>query len=222
LAKHRAEELRREAEEAESRKVEMEALVKQAMAERKRKEMEEQEAEIRKSAELEEKKRVEKEKRMEQSRRSEDRRKERSKLAEELVNKEKHARHQADEERRMRIKLARASVTGKMEGGETVAGWVTLQTNEFPIWRRRYFEFIGSTWMFYRSAQDTHTILDQVDLYNRVDSLREWFEGYEELKAIPHSFAIQFRDGQGSWSVFSDSEEEKYILLGLLLHASNL
>ena len=111
--------------------------------------MEDREEELRKSAELEEKKRAEKEKRMEQSRRSEERRKERTKLAEDLMIKEKQSRHQADEERSARIKLAKASITG----GGKVTGWVTIQTNESLTWRRRYFEFVGSTWMFYRSPQ---------------------------------------------------------------------
>jgi hypothetical protein len=52
-------------------------------------------------------------------------------------------------------------------------------------------------------------VLDSVDLRGRVKALKEWHEGYEELEAIPNSFAIEFKDGQGSWSMFSDSEEEK-------------
>ena len=225
MMKQKEESLKREEEEAEFRKAELETLVRQAMAERKKKEMDEMEAEVRKSAELEERKRAEKEKRIEQSKRSEERRKERTKLAEELMTKEQRAQRQVNEERNSRIQLAKASVISRMTGGAVLAGWVTIQTSESLVWRRRHFQFVGSTWVFYRSAlvgrhvvrgeryltfeQDTHTILDQIDLHHRVDSLREWYEGYEELKAIPNSFAIQFRDGQGPWSVFSDTEEEK-------------
>ena len=225
LMKQKEESLKREEEEAEFRKAELEELVRQAMTERKKKEIDEMEAEVRKSAELEERKRTEREKRLEQTRQSEERRKERTKLAEELMTKEQRAQRQAHEERNSRIQLAKASVISRITGGATLAGWVTIQTSESLIWRRRHFQFVGSTWMFYRSTlvgrhvfvaerylifeQDTHIILDQIDLHNRVDSLREWYEGYEELKAIPNSFAIQFRDGQGSWSVFSDTEEEK-------------
>ena len=39
--------------------------------------------------------------------------------------------------------------------------------------------------------------------------LREWNEGYEDLKAIPFSFAVEFNGEREPWSMFSDSEEEK-------------
>ena len=51
--------------------------------------------------------------------------------------------------------------------------------------------------------------LDKVELRGTIRGLREWNEGYEDLEAIPHSFAIEFKDGRGHWSMFSDSEEEK-------------
>lgn len=79
-------------------------------------------------------------------------------------------------------------------------------------------------------------MLDQVDLRKQVRGLREWNEGYEDLKAIPFSFAVEFNGTREPWSMFSDSEEEKvrafssfpvsmlifgqYKLLGLL-HAAN-
>lgn len=79
-------------------------------------------------------------------------------------------------------------------------------------------------------------MLDQVDLRGQVRGLREWNEGYEDLKAIPFSFAVEFLGDREPWSMFSDSEEEKvgvlfwgvlavlifwqYKLLGLL-HAAN-
>lgn len=57
--------------------------------------------------------------------------------------------------------------------------------------------------------QDTHQILDKVELRGKLRGLREWNEGYEDLEAIPHSFAIEFKDGRGPWSMYADSEEEK-------------
>lgn len=51
--------------------------------------------------------------------------------------------------------------------------------------------------------------LESVELRGRISGLREWHEGYEELRALPHSFALEFKDGQGPWSIFLDSEEEK-------------
>jgi hypothetical protein len=51
--------------------------------------------------------------------------------------------------------------------------------------------------------------VDNVVLRGRVSALREWHEGYEELEALEHSFALEFNDGQGPWSLFCDSEEDK-------------
>jgi MAP7 domain-containing protein 1 len=51
--------------------------------------------------------------------------------------------------------------------------------------------------------------MDKIELRGRVRGFKEWNEGYEDLESIPHSFAIEFQDGQGSWALFADSEEEK-------------
>ena len=57
-------------------------------------------------------------------------------------------------------------------------------------------------------------MLEKVDLPGIVRGLKEWSEGYEALEAIPFSFVIEFKDG-GVWSLYSDSEEEKVILIVL-------
>ena len=36
----------------------------------------------------------------------------------------------------------------------------------------------------------------------------EWSDGYEELRAIPHSFAVELKDGT-VWSMFTDTDSEK-------------
>ncbi len=46
-------------------------------------------------------------------------------------------------------------------------------------------------------------------LRSRIQALREWDEGFDELKAIPFSFAVEFNDDEGPWSMYADSEEEK-------------
>lgn len=51
--------------------------------------------------------------------------------------------------------------------------------------------------------------MDRIELRGHVRGLREWNEGYEDLEAIPHSFALEFKDGRQSWSMYADSEEEK-------------
>jgi len=99
---------------------------------------------------------------------------------------------------------------------------VTMQTNDSLMWKRRFFKFVGSQILFFKSPSDTNQVVDKLELHGRVRGFKEWNEGYEELESIPHSFAIQFRDGQGSWALFSDSEEEKDMLLGLLHQAAGL
>ena len=64
--------------------------------------------------------------------------------------------------------------------------------------------------------QDTQDYLDKVELRGKIRGLREWQEGYEELEAIPCSFAIEFKDFSndwGTWSMYTDSEEEKVHLI---------
>lgn len=43
----------------------------------------------------------------------------------------------------------------------------------------------------------------------RVSAVKEPYEGYDELESIPHSFAVEFSDEEGPWSMFSDSEDDK-------------
>ena len=51
--------------------------------------------------------------------------------------------------------------------------------------------------------------MDEIDLDGRVQAVREWHEGFEELEAIPHSFAILLSNGQGSMSMFANTDDEK-------------
>lgn len=50
---------------------------------------------------------------------------------------------------------------------------------------------------------------DETMLRGRIQALREWDEGFDELKAIPFSFAVEFSVDEGPWSMYADSEEEK-------------
>lgn len=42
----------------------------------------------------------------------------------------------------------------------------------------------------------------------RIESFNEWYEGFEELEAIPYSFAVKFVDGR-TWLMFADTEQDK-------------
>lgn len=43
----------------------------------------------------------------------------------------------------------------------------------------------------------------------RIRAIKEPDEGYDELEAIPHAFAVEFRDGEGPWSMYCDNAEDK-------------
>lgn len=43
----------------------------------------------------------------------------------------------------------------------------------------------------------------------KIKALKEWNEGYEDLEAIAFSFVVEFKDDNGCWSMYADSEEEK-------------
>ena len=256
LKKEKEDMLRQEEEEAERRRILVQEEVRQANADRLRKSKDMREAEERRWLELAEKRRIEKERRMEEAKLLEEWRKAQADMADALLKQKEHDRQRADAERRARI-ASRAALAKATPNAESCAsGWVTIQTNESLSWKRRFFKLVGTTMFLYRSSevsfiflflaalssrsQDMTVVMDSVQLRHRVAGLKEWYEGFEELEAIAHSFAIQFKDGQGTWSVFSDSEEEKVghnlrppfhtqhlhsyqeILLGILYQAAGL
>lgn len=58
-------------------------------------------------------------------------------------------------------------------------------------------------------VQDRGQALDIMEIAGgRVKAIREPSEGYDELEAIPHSFAVEFVD-DGPWSFFADSADDK-------------
>lgn len=51
--------------------------------------------------------------------------------------------------------------------------------------------------------------LDVVLLKDAKPCVKEWYEGFEELRAIPHSFALILGNGESSKMFFSDTNTEK-------------
>ncbi|KAJ7077893.1 hypothetical protein B0H15DRAFT_861330 [Mycena belliarum] len=214
--------LRQEEEEAQERRAMLEEELKRVTAQRRQREQFEREEEERKKRQLEQKKRVDRERRIEEHRRLEEWRKEQAAQAKEAARLAEQVRKQEEALRTKKIQQTSAKIKSSKADVDLVTGWVTMQTGDSLIWRRRYFQFVGSTIFFYRSLKekDTNQVLDQMDLRKKVRGLREWNEGYEDLKAIPFSFAVEFNGEREPWSMYSDSEEEKYKLLGLL-HTAN-
>jgi hypothetical protein len=150
LKREKQETLRREEEDAERRRIVLQEEVRQLTAERSKKGRDISEAEKQRSRELAEMKRIEKERRMEESKRLDMWRKEQARLADDLVKRKEHDRKRAEEERRRRIALAARNA----KANESCAtGWVTIQTNESLVWRRRFFKLVGTTIYLYRSPE---------------------------------------------------------------------
>lgn len=70
--------------------------------------------------------------------------------------------------------------------------------------------------------QDDVKPLETIQL-SRIQRIREWQDGYEELQAIPHSFALELKDLHEPWGMFTDSNEDKVRRQELLsIHSERL
>ncbi|KAK7056172.1 hypothetical protein VNI00_002724 [Paramarasmius palmivorus] len=214
--------LRQEEEEERQRRASLDEELQRARNERRLKEEREREEDKKKKQEIENRKRADRERRLEEHRRLEEWRREQAKRAMEEENKELGTKKHEEAERRAKIRKMVSEVENDVHEGQLVAGWVTLQISESLVWRRRYFKLIGNTMFFYRSINDIDQVLDELDLQDKVVAIKEWYQGFEELKAIPHSFAIEFKDGRQHWAFFTDSDPEKDKLLGILHFAAGL
>ncbi|KIY43657.1 hypothetical protein FISHEDRAFT_68065 [Fistulina hepatica ATCC 64428] len=221
LRQQREEERLRELEEAAQRRTSLEEGIRWATAERRRKEEAERAEDEMKRHELERRKRLDRLRRLEEHKRLQEWRQEQEKQAAEQRRREEESRMKQEADRKLRIKLMESKVKN-VQSEDMRTGWVTLQASDSLVWRRRYFKFIGDAVFFYRSAKDMSRAFEQIELKGKLRGLKEWNEGYEELRAIPHSFAIEFLDGREPWSLFLDTEEEKFKLLGLLHSCAGL
>ncbi|KAF8885036.1 hypothetical protein BD779DRAFT_1535139 [Infundibulicybe gibba] len=212
--------LRQEAEEEEQRRVAIEKELRMAVIMRKRKEQREMEEEESKRREIEERKQRDRERRLEETRRLAEWREEQALLARETLSRAQEAKRREDAERMQRIKTVKSKVKDT-QADTLMTGWVTMQTSDNLVWKRRFFRMDGPSVFFHRSPLDV-SMLEEVKLRGKVRGLREWNEGYDDLQSVPHSFVVEFLDGREPWSMFTDSEEEKYKLLGLFHHTAGL
>jgi len=83
------------------------------------------------------------------------------------------------------------------------------------------FDLAHSKLSLRKSQRDSTRSIDLVHLDGRITSFNEWYEGFEELEAIPHSFAVKFVDGR-TWLVYADTEQDKDKLLVLLSEAAGV
>ncbi|KAL0067138.1 hypothetical protein AAF712_005708 [Marasmius tenuissimus] len=222
IKRERDELLFQEQQEEERRRASLDEELRRARAERRLREEREKEEDRRKKEEIASRKRADRERRLEEHRKQEKWRQEQAKLTSEAEAREAEARKREEVERKRTVQHMVAQVKDEVHKGFLLDGWVTIQISESVVWRRRYFKVIGSTIFFYRNNQELNLVSDELELQGKLSGVREWSEGFEELKAIPYSFAIEFKDGREPWGLFSDSAEEKDKLLGILHYAAGL
>ena len=54
---------------------------------------------------------------------------------------------------------------------------------------------------------------DVIALKSTGPTVKEWYEGFEELRSIPYAFALDFANGEPPIMLFSDSAPEKVCVL---------
>lgn len=63
-------------------------------------------------------------------------------------------------------------------------------------------------YIYSHPPQELTRSVDLFYLDGHIQSFSEWYEGFEELEAIPHSFAVKFVDGR-TWLMYADTEQDK-------------
>jgi hypothetical protein len=58
-------------------------------------------------------------------------------------------------------------------------------------------------------SQQSNNPTEEINIRKEVQGVKEWDEGYEELKAIPNSFVVEFTERGKVWMMYADSEEDK-------------
>lgn len=154
LKYERDQELRAFQDEEERRKAILQMDLKRAAAERLMQEQAQREAEEEKQRAVEEKRRADKERRILEARKVEERLKAERRKTEEEARRMEEGRRRAQEERTMKMKDIQRQL-GKMNGSSDVilTGWISAQTNQLIVWKRRWFVFTGKSVSFYKSPQ---------------------------------------------------------------------
>ncbi|THG97374.1 hypothetical protein EW026_g4610 [Hermanssonia centrifuga] len=202
-------------EEENRRKRELEEELRYAAVLRSAKEAREKREEEERRKVLEERRKVDRERRLQQTKRLQEWRDERAKQAEDVVRRKVEMRQHIQEERRSR------PVLRNMAGGQhdCFDGWVTIQIHGSVTWRRRFCRVQGGHMRLFKDTRCTQP-LDTVPI-SSVQKVKECSDGCEELEGLPFSFALDLSDGS-SYSMFTDCEEEKELLMSLIIQIAKL
>lgn len=216
----REEEARKAAEEEEERRAQLQRDLAHSAAMRMAREEEERAEEERRERERAERRQRDAERRAEVARKLEEQRLAEVRRLEDLARAEEELKRKAMERRdAARFVGAKRRRESRLAGESLLlSGWVTVQNSGSVAWRRRYFQLTDTLIRFYTKEKDiTGAPLDVVLLKDAKPCVKEWYEGFEELRAIPHSFALILGNSESSMMFFSDTNTEKDLLSGLLM-----
>ncbi|KAH9971652.1 hypothetical protein BGW80DRAFT_1460335 [Lactifluus volemus] len=214
IKRQRDREARQAEEEERTRRAQLEQDLARKAAARLAREEEERAEEERRVREREERRRRDAEKRAEVARRMEEWRLEEERRKEELARAEGELKRRAVERREAaRVAAAKRRRDSQLPGGSVIlSGWVTVQTSGSVAWRRRYFQLTDAVLRFYNRDKASRldcTPVDVIVLKSTGPTVKEWYEGFEELRSIPHSFALVLSNGEPPIMFFSDTAPEK-------------
>jgi hypothetical protein len=240
IKREKAEILEQHEEEERTRREALEEELKRAAMVKAEKHEEERVAAELRINERELKKRMDAEKRLVESQRIEVWRKEEQRRLEDLAQQEETAMQQVELAKQMSRATALQLRAERLSGKDSILhqGWVTIQNANSLVWRRRWFHLNATSMTLYKNdkvilrsilpsqrtltcEQDLGKVLDTIVLMGCVQCVKEWNHGFEELRAIPHSFAIVFRGEQGPVSAYTDTAKEK-VWYFLMWHAHTL
>ncbi|GJE91110.1 hypothetical protein PsYK624_072590 [Phanerochaete sordida] len=188
-----------------------------AQIQRERSEREQREEEERQSL-IEERRAADKERRQRQAQSHKEYMEHAMLLAEEEKQRRLEARRHMIAERRTRpLPINRSSA---VEADVCFEGWVTVQTGVSIAWKRRYCRVSDSKILLFKDDKPQSQALWSLPI-SSVWRVRERGDGLEELECLPHSFNLSARDGS-SLSMFTDGEEQKELLVSIVIQLANL
>lgn len=128
----------------------------------------------------------------------------------------------------------------RQTAGILLTGYVSVQPGSGIVWRRRFFQLQSDSMLFFKNSevgwfmpivsqrynltltpQETQKVMDSFSFRGSVSGIKEWNQGYDDLRAIPHAFAVEFYD-EPAWLFFADSEEDKDVLISLIMQLAQL
>lgn len=144
--------LHQEKEEEAQRLAELAQEISRLRLERRRLEQSEKEEEEQQRRKLEDRKQRDRKRRMEEHQRAEEWRRQRAEKSEAAAREAAEVQRREEAKRKYKIQLAEAEVKQK-KGEKDLTGWITMQNRDEVLWKRRYFKFVATTILLYRSAE---------------------------------------------------------------------